>query len=100
MGYGAVFLKHHSTNPLDSHHSFSDQYPTSAAGYYPVSGYYPTSGHHHHNAFVGDIRGDKFYNNFDGLQQFSSSKPAASLFRGVNYFPAEDLADRSKKESE
>lgn len=93
-----MFLNYHGTKPVNSHQSFGVQHPPSAAGYYPISGYYPTSGHHH-NAFVGDIRGDQFYKNFDGYQQISSFKPAPSLFRGVNYFPGEELADRSKKES-
>lgn len=84
MGYGSLFLQHGS-QPFG--HSFGIHQPFN----------HPNGHHHHpvtggpHNAFVGDIRGDKFYGNFNGYQKISSSatKPA-SLFRGVNYFPQED----------
>lgn len=126
MGYGSLFLHHgsklngHSLGgniPLFGHH------PTEIVHHPPVGHHPPGVGHHppgvghhlpgvghhpsigHHNGFIGDIRGDKFYGSFDGFQQISSSKPG-SIFRGVNFFPQEDhtaykdLADRSKKEME
>uniref|UniRef100_A0A2S2Q711 Uncharacterized protein n=1 Tax=Sipha flava TaxID=143950 RepID=A0A2S2Q711_9HEMI len=104
VGYGSLFLQH-SGKPFG--HSFGYRHPS----YHPVA-----DGHHHHhpigggpyNAFVGDIRGDKFTGDFNGFQQISSSasKPP-SLFRGVNYFPQEDdhaaykeSADATKREAE
>lgn len=105
MGYGSLFL-HHGSKPFG--HSFGNN--QQFGGHHPVGGHHPIIGHHPigspHNTFIGDIRGDKFYSNFDGFQQISSSKPA-SLFRGVNYFPSEeqsttytDLIDRNTKEME
>lgn len=100
MGYGSLIF-HHSVKSYD--HFFE--------GYHPVNGQRPIRGHRpieeHHNTFIGDIRGDKFNNNFDrGYQQISSSQPS-SLFRGVNYFPREDKitfehpkVDRNKNDDE
>lgn len=102
VGYGSLFLQH--SKPF---------------GHYRQPFYRPVAdGHHHHhhpiggpyNAFVGDIRGDKFTGDFNGFQQISSSgsKPP-SLFRGVNYFPQDDhhaaaaykeSADETKREAE
>lgn len=112
MGYGSLFL-HHGSKPFG--HSFGNHQPLSGfqqfSGHHPVGGNHPINDHRHpiggtYNAFIGDIRGDKFYNNYDGFQQISSSKPS-SLFRGVNYFPQEyqtttytDLIDKNKKEIE
>lgn len=121
MGYGSLFL-HHGSKPFG--HSFGSHQPAFGGlqpfgGHQPFGDHHPIGGNHHlnshhhpvggpNNAFIGDIRGDKFYNNFNGFQQISSSKPT-SLFRGVNYFPpeyqsatntADDLIDKNKKEIE
>lgn len=89
VGYGSLFL-HHSSKPFG--HSFDN---------HPIGVHHPISGHH--NGFIGDIRGDKYYGDFHGFQQISSSKPS-SIFRGVNYFPQDDQAmykdvKRDKKEA-
>ncbi|KAF0770968.1 Uncharacterized protein FWK35_00015391 [Aphis craccivora] len=113
VGYGSLFL-HHSKKPiaghsLESYQPFDGQNPFGGLYHSPVGSHHhhhhqPIGGHH--NAFIGDIRGDKFYSNLNGFQQISSSRPS-SLFRGVNYFPQEDdhtkytkSADKNKKESE
>lgn len=106
MGYGSLFL-YHGNKPIGD--LFGGHRPV--GGRYPIGGHHSTGGGHHHliggghhlNPFVGDIRGDKFYNSYDGFQQISSSKPV-SLFRGVNYFPPDghsafkESVDRDKKE--
>ncbi|XP_022178634.1 uncharacterized protein LOC111039422 [Myzus persicae] len=113
VGYGSLFL-HHTSKPLAGH-SFGSHQPFDGFNPFGSSYHSPVGGlhhqHHHpiggpHNAFVGDIRGDKFYGSSSGFQQISSSKPS-SLFRGVNYFPQDDdhtkyteSADRNKKETE
>jgi len=93
VGYGSLFL-HYKGGPADQ-----------PFGVHPIGGHRPVSGGHH-DAFVGDIRGDKFYGHFDGFQQISTSKRSASPFRGVNYFPRDDRAtsenpaDGNEKEAE
>lgn len=120
IGYGSLFLHHGSKlsgHSFDGKHPIFGQQPTEVVHHPHVVGHHsPVVSHHppivshhpigsHQHGFIGDIRGDKFYGNFDSFQQISSSKPG-SLFRGVNFFPNEehtaykDLDERSKKEME
>ncbi|XP_025197899.1 uncharacterized protein LOC112596435 [Melanaphis sacchari] len=112
VGYGSLFL-HHNKKPIASH-SFGSHQPFNTHNSFGSLYHGPVGGHYHphqsigghHNPFIGDIRGEKFYEHLNEFQQISSSKPS-SLFRGVNYFPREDdhikyteSTDKNKKETE
>lgn len=119
MGYGSLIMHYKKYKPFDDlfgggiHHPFGgihhpfDGIDHLIGGIHPVREPHPVViGRPHGHEFVGDIRGDRFYGNFDAYQQISSSKPT-SFFRGVNYFPREHpdvvdehLADGNKKEAQ
>lgn len=111
MGYGSLVMHYKKYKPFDDVFGASIHHPFGGI-HHPFGGHRPVREPHPiiigrpDDGFVGDIRGDRFYGNFDAYQQISSSKPT-SLFRGVNYFPREhpdvideDLVDGNKKEAQ